>query len=191
MRKRNRQDDGEYQPPKYGPGWSTYQSIPEGFDLEEWEDLTLDDSVLNIRQKLIYFFKNRFRYDSSNPTDRDFDSSEFVEDFELEEEEDDEDDHFSKVIDLLFELHELNYERYKAQAKSLLKIKRMSHRIGIATISYRLTRHYCRYKIEFDSDDVVQVGGDTRLSRRKSKRIEELTTIFAQCEAHAQAPKRC
>ncbi len=191
MRKRNLQEDGEYQPPKYGPGWSAYQSIPEGFDLEEWEDLTLDYSVLNIRQKLIYFFKNRFRYDSSNPTDRDFDSSEFVEDFELEEEEDDEDDHFSKVIDLLFELHELKYERYKAQVKSLLKIKRMSHRIGIAAISYRLTRHYCRYKVEFDSDNVVQVGGNARISRRKSKRIEELTTIFAQCEAHAQTPKGC
>lgn len=191
MRKRNLQEDGEYQPPKYGPGWSTYQSIPEGFDLEEWEDLTLDASVLNLRQKMALFLKSRLRNYSSIPIDhieRNLASPEFIEDFD--EEEDEDDDHFSKVIDLLFELHELNYQRYISQAKSLIKTKRMSHRIGQATISYRLTKHYCRYQVEFDSNAFVQVGGDSRINRRKGKRVEELTTIFAQCEAHALMPER-
>jgi hypothetical protein len=187
MRNGDLQDDGEYKPPKFGPGWSTYQSIPEDFDLEEWEDLTLEHSTLNIRQKINYFFKNRFRYSSSNPKDHEFESSEFVEDLDFEENEDD--DHFSKVISLLFELHELNYERYKIQARSLIKTKRMSHRVGKAIISYRLTRNYCRYQIEFDSNDVVQVGGDARINRRKRQRVQNLTTIFAQCEAHAQIPQ--
>ncbi|MBU3692838.1 MAG: hypothetical protein FGM47_04895 [Candidatus Nanopelagicaceae bacterium] len=188
MRNRDLQDDSEYEAPKYGPGWSAYQSIPEGFDLEEWEDLTFKHPTLNIRQKLKYYLIERFRYNASNPTEHDFENSEYIQDLEFEENEDD--DHFSKVIDLLFELHELNYERYKIQAKSLIKTKRLSYRIGQASISYRLTRNYCRYKIEFDSDDVVQVEGDARTKRRKRQRIEELTTIFAQCEAHAQTPQK-
>jgi hypothetical protein len=192
MRKRKMQDDGGYQPPKCGPGWSIYQSNPEEFDLEEWEDLTLDASVLNLRQKMALFLKSRLRNNSSIPIDHidhNLASPEFIEDLEFEDDEDD--DHFSKVIDLLFELHELNYQRYKSQAKSLIKTKRMSHRIGQATISYRLTKHYCRYQVEFDSNDFVQVGGDSRINRRKRKRVEELTTIFAQCEAQVKTPRRC
>ena len=93
--------------------------------------------------------------------------------------------------ELFFKLRKENVDRYRRQAKYLIKLKEIDCTLGKLSIHYQLSRVGCAHQIILHSEDqadsttFIPSQGWTRLGWKKSHKLANLPDFFAITEATA------